>query len=206
MGALVEIDDFPMIWAWFEEDDLLSRMGMPRLHSDENGYFSGNHHWHVLIERISLEYHKLQRDLPAGSPPVTVLIEFARGKEHGGFREAFSHLSDEILQKAAVLYIDVSYSESLRKNRRRYNPDRPDSILEHGLADEKMERIYHDVDWQEWAGEAGSGTLTVGQHQVPFAVFPNEDDVTTPGGEALAARLQDKLALLWEQIQDQQGK
>ena len=28
-------DDFPMLWAWFEEDDLLNKkFGLPRLHSD----------------------------------------------------------------------------------------------------------------------------------------------------------------------------
>ena len=33
-----EIDDFPMLWTWFEEDDILEKMGYPRLHSDEEGY------------------------------------------------------------------------------------------------------------------------------------------------------------------------
>ena len=29
-------DDFPMLWAWFEEDDILSKkFGLPRLHNDE---------------------------------------------------------------------------------------------------------------------------------------------------------------------------
>jgi hypothetical protein len=32
VGALKELDDFPMLWAWFEEDDILSRMGKPRFH------------------------------------------------------------------------------------------------------------------------------------------------------------------------------
>ena len=44
-----EIDDFPMLWTWFEEDDLLEKMGYPRLHSDEQGYFKGQHLWHLLI-------------------------------------------------------------------------------------------------------------------------------------------------------------
>ena len=34
LGELVELDDFPMLWTWFEEDDLLERMGHPRLHTD----------------------------------------------------------------------------------------------------------------------------------------------------------------------------
>jgi len=28
IGRLVEIDDFPMLWTWFEEDDLLEKWGI----------------------------------------------------------------------------------------------------------------------------------------------------------------------------------
>jgi len=42
-----------------------------------------------------------------------------------------------MLKSAAILYVNVSFSESLRKNRKRFNPNKPDSILEHGLPDEK---------------------------------------------------------------------
>src|SRR5215210_2365334 len=57
------LDDFPVLWAWFEEDDILSKtFGMPRLHSDEQGYFLYKELWHVLIERLSLEYSKMIRD------------------------------------------------------------------------------------------------------------------------------------------------
>ena len=34
IGEYTEIDDFPMLWAWFEEDALLERMGKDRLHTD----------------------------------------------------------------------------------------------------------------------------------------------------------------------------
>ena len=33
IGEFREIDDFPMLWAWFEDDVILSRRGMERLHS-----------------------------------------------------------------------------------------------------------------------------------------------------------------------------
>ena len=39
-GNLLDIDDFPMLWTWFEEDDLLEKVfKKPRLHSDPQGYF-----------------------------------------------------------------------------------------------------------------------------------------------------------------------
>ncbi|RME08492.1 MAG: hypothetical protein D6803_01090 [Anaerolineae bacterium] len=196
IGKMVEIDDFPMLWAWFEEDDILSEMGYPRLHSDPDYNFLGKHLWNVLIRRISLEYRKLRRDHPHLHQEHTVLIEFARGKEHGGFREAFRHLSDEIVERMGVMYINVSWEESLRKNRARFNPQRPDSILEHGLPDEKMEKLYRYVDWEETSAD-DPHFLTIQGRRVPYVVFENEDDVTTRGGEALAARLEETLGRLW---------
>ena len=198
IGELCEIDDFPMLWTWFEEDTLLSEMGKPRLYTDENGNFKWQYLWDLLIRRIALEYGKHQRDMPASSDAaVTTLIEFARGKEHGGFKAAFQHLSPRILQRAAILYIQVSYAESLRKNRRRFNAERPDSILEHGIPEEKMEKLYKEIDWDELTQGQMRGCLEIQGYQVPFVIFENEDDLTTPGGEALGARLEDRLSVLW---------
>jgi hypothetical protein len=198
VGAIDEIDDFPMLWTWFEEDDLLAQMGRHRLHTTPDGSFRWLYLWDVLIRRISLEYHKRLRDYSASSQPVTTLVEFARGKQHGGFRRAFKHLSPELLGKAAILYVNVSYSESLRKNRRRFNPSRPDSILEHGLSDEKMQQLYSEVDWTELTRGKPSGYLAIDKIRVPFVVFENEDDVTTPGGEPLGQRLETALTALWQ--------
>ena len=197
MGELDVLDDFPMLWTWFEEDDILGRkLGLPRLHTDAEGYFDPPGLWHLLIERLSLEYHKRLRD-PAYHDHTTALIEFSRGSEHGGYRQAFQHLSEEILRRAAIVYVRVSFAESLRKNRRRFNPDRPDSILEHGLSDEKLERLYRDDDWGELApGE--KGFLEINAHRIPYAVFENEDDVTTGKPDQLGARLETTLNCLWD--------
>jgi len=190
-------DDFPMLWAWFEEDFILSqKFGKERLHSDENSYFLHEYFWHLLIERIDLEYHKYLRD-PDYHQHHTALIEFSRGSEHGGYRAAFEHLSDDLLQRAGIVYVNVPFAESLRKNRRRFNPDRPDSILEHGLSDEKMERLYREDDWASIAPER-SGFLTVRSNQVPYVVFENEDDVTTGKPELLEGRLETVLGTLWQ--------
>jgi hypothetical protein len=190
-------DDFPMLWTWFEEDDILSKkFGLPRLHSDDEGYFKLPELWHLLIERLSLNYGKLVRDDPAYHEHTTCMIEFSRGSSHGGYAEAFQHLSDEILKHAVIMYVRVPFEESLRKNRRRFNPDKPDSILEHGLSDEKMERLYKEDDFVMVA-TGDSGQIEVRGHQVPFVVFPNEDDVTTNKPEQLSARLESVLGELW---------
>jgi hypothetical protein len=196
LAALKVLDDFPMLWEWFEEDDLLSKkLGLPRLHTDEAGYFQPPDLWHLLIERLSLEYHKCLRD-PSYSQQFTTLIEFSRGSEHGGYRIAFQHLSEEVLRACAIVYVRASFTESLRKNRLRFNPERPDSILEHGLSDEKLERLYRQDDWQELAS-ADAGFLDLKGFQVPYVVFENEDDVTTGKIDLLGERLSSTLNRLW---------
>lgn len=203
------IDDFPMLWAWFEEDDILEhRLGQPRLHTDADGYFKHRYLWHLLIERISLTYRKRLRDDPAYHTHTTALIEFSRGSEHGGYREAFQHLDDAILRRAGVVYVNVSFEESLRKNRRRFNPERPDSILEHGLPDEKLTRLYRDDDWRQFTSGLTSDDPNVvsvaaraeahaAAINTPYVVFENEDDVTTNTPDLLARRLETVMSQLW---------
>lgn len=197
IGNFDEIDDFPILWNWFEEDAILTKLGHPRLYTDEDGYFLYTYLWDLLIELISLDYAKKLRDHPGYHDKKTAIVEFARGSEHGGFARAFKHISPEMAERMAILYIDVSWQESLRKNRARFNPDRPDSILEHGLPDEKMETLYRDVDWEEITAE-DPHFIEIQGMQVPYVVFENEDDVTTDRGPALARRLQERLGQLWK--------
>jgi hypothetical protein len=192
IGEFLEVDDFPMLWTWFEEDALLEQMGKPRLHTTPDGYFLYQHLWDLLIRRLCLEHQKIRRDHAS----ETIIMEFSRGSEHGGYRSAFVHLTPEVLANAAILYLQVPWEESLRKNRARFNPERPDSILEHGLPDAKLEKLYRHVDWEEITSQP-KGTLTIQGIAVPFVVFDNEDDVTTAQGAALGERLAQVLDDLW---------
>jgi energy-coupling factor transporter ATP-binding protein EcfA2 len=197
VGEMDEIDDFPMLWAWFEEDTLLEQMGHPRFHTDDQGYFLWQHLWDLLIKRMCLEYQKSLRDIPGYSDNYTTIVEFSRGREHGGYRSAFLHLDPQMLRRMAVLYVDVSWEESLRKNRKRYNPEKPDSILEHALPDSKLERLYKEIDWEE-ISSADPEFLSIQSIRVPYVVFDNSDDVTTHRGPELGVRLEQVMEKLWE--------
>ena len=197
IGEFEELDDFPMLWTWFEEDSILSRLGHQRLHTDDASNFLYPYLWDLLIERINLEYSKIIRDEPGYHDRKTVIIEFARGTSHGGFSRAFEYLSKEIADRLAILYLNVSWEESLRKNQSRYNPARPDSILEHGLPDEKLESLYRYVDWDELTANQPD-TVQIQGVSVPYVVFENEDDVTSQGGDLLGERLQETLSQLHE--------
>jgi len=198
MGELVVLDDFPYLWAWLEEDGLLEhRLSQPRLHTDPKGYFLYPHLWDLLIERLSQEYLARSGEAePVGSARSYVL-EFSRGSEHGGYRSALARLGEAILSCAAVMYVRVSFEESLRKNRRRFNPARPGSILEHSLPDEKMSRLYREDDWSELT--RGHAThLTIESRPLPYVVFDNDDDITTGKPEVLDRTLREKLTALYE--------
>jgi len=197
IGKLEVIDDFPMLWTWFEEDNLLEQMGYNRLFTDQKGYFLYEYLWDLLIEKIDLENHKLQSNHPAKSDGMTTIIEFSRGKEHGGFQRAFFHLDSEILKDSAILYVNVSWNESLRKNRSRFNPDRPDSILQHSLPDEKLMKLYYETDWEEIIS-SNPEFIKINDHQIPYIIFENEDDVTTHAGKILGNRLEKTTKQLWD--------
>jgi hypothetical protein len=197
IGKIEEIDDFPMLWIWFEEDDILEKkFNKPRLHSTKDGYFLFEYQWHLLIERICLDYKKKIRDNSNYHDNITCLIEFSRGTEHGGYKEAFKHLSPEVLQDAAILYVNVPYEESLRKNRKRFNPDKPDSILEHGLPDSKLERLYKEVDWEE-VSSASPTHININGVNVPYVVFENIPS-KTDDPSLLGPALDEVVGRLWK--------
>ncbi len=196
LGRLAVLDDFPMLWRWFEEDDLLAKMGRPRLYTDDQGYFKDNSLWHLLVQLIVLDYRKLILKMPDLHAETSVIIEFSRGSEHGGYQAAFMNIPAEILSRSAILYVNVPWEESFRKNRRRFNPDNADSILEHSVPDEKMRRLYFEDDWRTMANGT-SGFITINNFQVPYAVFENSDDVTTRDGAELENRLRSTIQNLW---------
>jgi hypothetical protein len=195
VGPFTEIDDFPFVWETFEIDDLLERLGQPRVFTTKDYFFLGDHLWNLFIERINLEFQKrLARDA-AFTTRETVLVEFSRGGERG-FAEAFGHLSDEILRRAGIVYINVSYEESVRKNHRRFDPAQADSILYHSLPDAKMERYYRTNDWERLSGGRKAGVIRVRSFDVPFAVFDNEPERTGDPAK-LGPALEEVFGTLW---------
>ena len=191
-----EIDDFPFVWDSFVVDDILTKHGKERLFSDEDYYFKDHFIWNLFIEKINVAYAKRLAYEPNYQNNKTVIIEFARGGENG-IGEALSYLNEDILKKAGIFYLNVSYEESVRKNRARARKGQEDSILFHSLPDEKMEYYYKKNDWEKLAANDPE-YIEVKGIKVPYTVFNNEPDLTTAAGEPLGNALEETFSRLWK--------
>jgi hypothetical protein len=194
IASFEEVDDFIYVWETFEVDDILSRHGKPRVWSDEKYWFKDPFIWNLYIERINLMYRKKLAGTPEYHDRMTALVEFARGGENG-FGEAFSYLHEEILKRACIIYIKVTYEESVRKNRRRAKPGMEDSILYHSLPDEKMEFYYKTNDWEKLTAK-DPNYIDIKGFKVPYAVFDNMPEKTDDPVK-LGAELEKASGKLW---------
>lgn len=200
-----EIDDFIYVWEKFEEDEILAKHGKERVWTTPDYYFKDEFLWDLFIEKINLAYAKKVNEDPKFHDKKTAILEFARGGEKG-FEEAFNHLSEEVLKNAAIVYIRVSYEESLRKNRRRAKPGQLHTVLFHSLPDEKMEKIYKVNDWDKLAAK-NPEFIEIKGHRVPYAVLQNEPEVTGSPvtlGKALEGTLQ-KLWGIRSHVENKRG-
>jgi hypothetical protein len=200
LGRLHIADDFPILWDYFLDDDVLERHGRPRLYSyivDPGGYTTTDSIiWDLLIDRLNRSVRRDYLDRPALYRDHTVLIEFSRGTEQG-YRGALATLDPAILARGAILYIAVSFEESWRRNVARYDQKRRAGILTHMVPREGMERIYGRDDWFDLA-PAPAGYLQVGAVCVPYVTMDNEQESTDPAvlDERYGAALEDLWGLL----------
>jgi len=171
-----ELDDFVYVWETFELDDLMTRFGKPRIWSDEKYWYKDQYIWDLYIDRMALDYKKKILKDPAYHEKMTTLVEFARGGENA-IHHALTFLSDEMLSKASLIYINVPYEESVRKNRRRARPGQEDSILYHSLPDEKMEFYYKTNDWEQIEAK-DPNFIEVKGHKIPYCAFENIPEKT----------------------------
>lgn len=151
-----------------------------------------------LAATLEKEASDIMQGRFAGLPSVksgdrTIVIEFARGGADGsamplpepfGYQYSISLLSDEILSRAAVLYIWVTPEESRRKNSARADPNDPGSILHHGVPIEVMMKDYgcDDMDYLIQQSDRPN-TLRINArgrtYYLPVARFDNRIDKTS---------------------------
>jgi hypothetical protein len=182
IGRFDEVDDFPWLWEACVDDDAREARGERRLVSKRTpeGYnitkpkFRG-----TLVDRfnevIAAKYLANPRFYDEG----TLLIEFARGRPDG-FRESLERFHPDILRRGAILYIEVSFEESFRRNDARYQAAQKASILFDKVPDADMLGFFRENDWADLTGGAADGRLAVAGASVPFVTMHNEPESTDP--------------------------
>lgn len=182
IGRFEEVDDFPWLWRACEEDDAREGRGEPRLVSERTpeGYNITRPAFRSSLvdqfnETIGARYLANPRFYDEG----TLLIEFARGVGDG-FADSLGRFRRDILERAAILYIKVSFEESYRRNSSRYKPGQEESTLFHKVPDRDMFGFFRDNDWDAITKGAADGRLECDSVPVPFVSMNNEPESTDP--------------------------
>jgi hypothetical protein len=182
IGRFEEVDDFVWLWDACVADDAHEARGEARLVSERvpEGHnittpgFRGG-----LVDRFNDVITSKYLANPAFYRDGTLLIEFARGKADP-FRASLERFRPEILQRGAILFINVSFEESYRRNDARYRKGQEESILFHKVPDRDMYGFFRENDWAEITGGAADGWLTLSGTRVPFVTMNNEPESTDP--------------------------
>jgi hypothetical protein len=181
-------------WLFGRLDRARGKVGAPPIFEDlDDGQRQ------ALADCLEEEARTLLDEKLAGIPDSlegkTIVIEFARGGAQGsdmplqapfGYAYSFATLSDEILERASVLYIWVTPEESRRKNDERAKPglEGDASILNHGVPIAVMLGDYGTDDMSHLVDNSGRPDCVRvearGKHWfLPIARFDNRKDRTT---------------------------
>lgn len=193
------LDDFPILWEKCVEDNLWEAMGKGRLYSrraEGNYAITNSDMWEFLIRRLSQQVEQVISQ-PTALKGKSLIVEFARGGERG-YADALSQLSPEILKRAVILYVSVSFEESWRRNVARYDEKRRSGLLTHSVPRAEMEATYGTDDWFNIAPDQ-HGTIAVQGINVPYATMNNEPESKDPQvlGPRYAAAL-DAIYSVWK--------
>lgn len=207
IGKFEEIDDFPWLWEKFKDDDIWEKLGCPRLYS--KNYMPGNPHmtpggtplFDFCMEKFNVEIANKYLSKPDFYKDNTLFIEFSRGATKT-YTESFALLSQEILEKAVILFIDVTKDESWRRNVERYEEKKKHSILSHSLPKETYDFHYSTHDWLKLTGDKSSGYLEFKKAKVPFVTMNNEPQL--PPGQEIAKRYRAAFDTLFKLLNKQE--
>ncbi len=182
IGRFEEVDDFPWLFKACLDDDEREGRGEARVVSERTpeGYnitapkFRGS-----LVKGFNEAIATKYLSNPSFYDGGTLLVEFARGVDDG-FRESLERFNPDILRRGAILYINVSFDESYRRNNARYRKGKEESTLFHKVPDRDMFGFFRHNDWDEMTGGQPDGWLDLAGVRVPFVSMSNEPESSDP--------------------------
>ncbi len=205
LGKIEGVDDFFWLWEKFLEDDLWEEAGYERVFSERK---DGNYNvkfpdqiklYDFLFAKFNHVISKKYLSNPDFYKEGSLIIEFARGMKDA-YKNALTRLSREVLERAAILYVDVDFEESWRRNVARYQEKLKSSSLAHMAPRETMEYFYKTDDWHELTGGKEFGFLSFHGVDIPFVTMNNIPELKERG--PLAKRYGPHLDRLFEIYQE----
>jgi hypothetical protein len=202
-GTIVEVDD-PANWLFDRIDLARSKVDLP-FELWEIPYGIRMEIADAMYDECLAHLNELNETTKRGKEGKTIVIELSRGGANGsvfpltpprGYSYAFDQFSEEILDNAGILYVEVTPEESRRKNYERAKPDGQSSILNHGVPLEVMLGEYGCDDMKYLMNISDKeNTVKIERFvevkkedklvydtkiwNIPVAVFDNKEDLTT---------------------------
>jgi hypothetical protein len=183
IGKFKVVDDFFWLWEKFLEDDMWEQAGYDRIFSNKAA--DGNYNvkipdqlklYDFLFAKFNYKINKEYLSNPSFYDDGTLFIEFARGRENA-YKNSLSRLSRPTLEKAAILYVQVDFEESWRRNVARYQEKLKHSSLAHMAPRETMEAMYFADDWKELTNGKETGYLDFHGVKIPFVTMNNTPEL-----------------------------
>ena len=202
IGVFEEIDDFPWLYAMWKAEDNWEKLGRPRVLSTkrDNVYIQTDYQiFDYMILKFNDEIGEKIKEQPSFYESHTLFIEYARGRDNA-YKNTLNYFDKNILEKTAIIYLDNTYEESMRRNTiRATDKDTKQTILHHRTPVEVMEYYYKTNDWHQITDKQPKGYLNVHGLQVPFVTVWNMPE--TLDFVELEKRYGPALKTLWELYQ-----
>ncbi|MCK4649221.1 hypothetical protein KAT51_06840 [bacterium] len=178
IGDYIVLDDFKFLWEKGEEDDMIEELGRERLYTytHKTGYGASNSFlFKLLIKKFNQAFKNLYHEYKNIFEKHTVFIEFSRGGKEE-YAQALSLFDKYILENSVLLYMKVSYKEAYRRNIRRYETKKKNTILQHTVPVEIMKK-YKTDDWDQLISSSKQ-YVNINDVLIPYAVLKNEPEIT----------------------------
>lgn len=147
----------------------------------------------VLEDEASQIFNDKLSEISKAKDKNTIVIEFSRGGSMKskmplpapfGYENSLPELSDEILQRASILYVDVTPDASRERNVARFDPKKASSILNHKVPQAVMYKDYgcDDIKWLIENSKT-ENSIEIYSHNtsynIPTYIFDNRADKTS---------------------------
>ncbi|MDD5065446.1 MAG: hypothetical protein PHF84_00220 [bacterium] len=178
IARIMEMDDFNFLIQRGSRDDVREKKGQARLDTlrgKHSSYRVKSRMTYVMLTRDINQYFLRHYDSERFYDYNTLFLEFSRGGRQA-YQQTLEQLDPRILKRAVLLYIRVSFRESMRKNKKRFDPGRADSILYHKVPYQVM-LTYRTDDWARITARDRNYIL-LNKQVIPYLEFNNEPEKT----------------------------